>query len=461
MTVKSDIAKSQIYISDGVATEYFFFFRVFFVYPWTVQVYVKRASDGVEYLLPDASYQMLQNPAQENNPGGRIILNLPIPAGDKLVIVSATPYHQIMYVRFEERFNSDTWNDGMDRLEMQILQLKEQLDRCAKMTVLDERTADEFMTDFWTAAQAAIDARNEAVAAASTAVQAASTATTAATAAAQSEQVATTAAATAEAAKQLAVTSAATAQAAATTATTAAAEATQSASNAAASEAIVEAAKDAAVAAAAAASASEIASAASEAAALAAKVAAEGYRDEVMSALNGISGTAFKGSWEPTVSYSGGDTVWFGGIVWQAISSNPPVGVVPSQGSDWASLVTAPNFSPNFTGIPTVPTPEQWNETTQIANTEWVLDHIKKRIPFDELFWSSAYSYDSGNISQADYTFVGTPAIKVREAFAYNAGNIDSISYSLSKDGGVTYTNLGSHAIGYDGSGNISQIIWS
>lgn len=479
MTINSETITAGKFLGNGTVSVFSYTFKCYA--PSNVDAY-RRNPDGTDVkLVYLTDYQNTPNANQEAMPGGVVTLASPLAVGAELLLISNAPYTQTFAARNNDNFYAEDVNDGFDRAVIEILQLKAGLDRALKVPIMSDQTPEEYLEVWWQAYYEALAARDQAVAAAESAAISASAAAASAMAAAasqaaaaaseanaaQSEANAAQSAAAAAASQAAAAQSAASAASSASQAAASAAAALASETNAraselaaAASQAAAAAAAAAALASQAAALASEQAAAASQAAALTSELAAESYRDQCI-ALVAILGSAnFKGNWTATETYHAGDAVWYDSAVWVALQ-DPPVGVPPEPGIYWDTVETVPKNSPAFTGTPTTPTAPEWDNSKQIANTEWAYRAIVYREP-SSAGWSSAFTYSDGNITQVDSTY-RDGVRKVRQVFGYNTVETDkmeTVTDYLAEDG-VNYAQRGVYSFVYDAEGNITNVTWS
>jgi hypothetical protein len=197
MTVETTLTKVQ-YAGNGAATE----FPVPFTY--------SRAAD-LRLILSDAagSETVVADNFQVNvNGSGNTsvvcpVSGSPLPPGTKLTIYRDTPQTQIVDLIDGGDFNPDVLEiDGFDRLEMQIQELQEGLDRAVKVKISDAETPEELRDRLF-------QARDEAGEAQAAAANSASQANAGRNAAAASATAAANSATAAQAAKDLAADSAA------------------------------------------------------------------------------------------------------------------------------------------------------------------------------------------------------------------------------------------------------------
>jgi hypothetical protein len=449
MTIQSETITAGPFHGDGVTKVFHYNFKVFWspfsANNYNVLAFVKDASGSVRQLVAHADYSIggMIDPNQSGEPvGGYATLTSPLPVGSQLILVGSSPYMQYYHVLNNSAFFAFLLNKAFDNVVTQILQLRADVKRSIKVGWFSDRDPDGLADLLSESAEEILQARDQAVAAAEQAVSAAQTAVNAANQAvpAAAQAVAAAAAAAASAASALASKEAA--EAAAALAVPAAAEAA--------------AARDIAVASALAAKASEIAAKASELAAKASEIASESYRNQCLNLVSTLNYGNFRGVWLATETYAAGDCVMHDGAFWLA-KQDPPVGVPPTIGAIWDTVETVPKDSPTFTGTPKSPTAPEWDDSEQIATTEWVYRAIVNREPVSA-GWSYSFTYDSdGNVAQVDAAYKDGVR-KTRDVFTYDTdGNVDTVKIYVSA-GGVNYVLLETQTFNYDADGNVTSI---
>ena len=141
MSVPEVSRRAGPFEGNGSVKEFAFHFKVFT--GDQIAVYVS-ASDGTDVLL-DRGYVVELNDDQDALPGGTVVLSDPLLDGQKLSVISDVPYDQPMVLTNQGGFYPGTVNDGVDRLEIQIQQLLEKLQRAILLPVTSTLTADELL----------------------------------------------------------------------------------------------------------------------------------------------------------------------------------------------------------------------------------------------------------------------------------------------------------------------------
>lgn len=133
MTVSSEVRKAGPFTGNGVADTFPFVFKVFSASDIRV---VRRGVDGAEAdLVLDESYAVTLNEDQNAEPGGEVTLNDPLATDFTLVVTSSIGYLQPTGLTNQGGFYPRVISDALDRLTIQAQQIKEQVDRSAKVPI--------------------------------------------------------------------------------------------------------------------------------------------------------------------------------------------------------------------------------------------------------------------------------------------------------------------------------------
>jgi hypothetical protein len=139
MTIPSTARKAGPLLGNGSQTAWPFTFRVFSA--GDVAVTIANAI-GVETLLVlDTDYSVALNPNQNTTPGGTVtypISGTPLATGSVLTITGDVDYDQPLAVPTGGNFNPTTMERQLDRMVMQIQQLREELSRALKIGVTSD-----------------------------------------------------------------------------------------------------------------------------------------------------------------------------------------------------------------------------------------------------------------------------------------------------------------------------------
>jgi len=136
MTIPSTPRKAGPLLGTGAQTTWPFTFKVFA----TSDIAVTIANDlGVETaLVLNTDYSVTLNSNQETSPGGTVTYPLSgsaLPTGSKLTILGNLPYDQPLDLPSGGNFSPLALENELDRLTMQIQQLREQVDRSLQVSV--------------------------------------------------------------------------------------------------------------------------------------------------------------------------------------------------------------------------------------------------------------------------------------------------------------------------------------
>jgi microcystin-dependent protein len=145
MTISSEVRKAGPFNGNDVADTFAFTFKVF----TTADVLVVQADElGVETELDlGTDYTVSLNSNQETSPGGDVILTVPLPTDEKLVITSQVGNLQPVDLTNQGGFFPSVINAALDRLTIQIQQLAERVDRSAKLSITDAGDIDALLAD--------------------------------------------------------------------------------------------------------------------------------------------------------------------------------------------------------------------------------------------------------------------------------------------------------------------------
>ena len=239
MTISSSNRKAGPYTGNGSTTVFPFSFKVFSASD--VQVIRTDLLSVQTTLVMGTDYTVTLNSNQNSNPGGSISMITGAPAtGYLITLTSSLDYTQLLDLTNQGGFYPTTINDALDRQEIQIQQLAEQVGRAVKTDISSSVTPAQLISTLTTNANNAVAAAAGAAASQSAAAASQSSASSSATSAANSANTATTqasnasaSASSAAASASTATTQAATATAGGATATTQAGIATTQATNAA------------------------------------------------------------------------------------------------------------------------------------------------------------------------------------------------------------------------------------
>ncbi|WP_239884079.1 hypothetical protein [Laribacter hongkongensis] len=188
MSVSSEVRKAGPFLGNGTAASFPFGFKVFEADDVKV---VQADAGGVETTLsPGVDYSVTLNPEQESAPGGSVVLNIPLPIGERLAITSSMANLQPITLTNQGGFYPEIINAGLDRLTILVQQIAEQIGRAIKVNISSSQDPAELVNSLFASA-------DQAASNAATAVTAANAAAGSAAAAADSERHASESAASA------------------------------------------------------------------------------------------------------------------------------------------------------------------------------------------------------------------------------------------------------------------------
>jgi hypothetical protein len=148
MTIASTTRKAGPLLGTGSQTAWPFAFKVFAAGDVAVTI---ANSAGVETaLVLNTDYSVALNSNQETSPGGTItypISGSALPSGSVLTVSGDVDYDQPLDLPSGGNFSPLAIENQLDRATMQIQQLKEQVDRSAKLPVTSSVDADALVAD--------------------------------------------------------------------------------------------------------------------------------------------------------------------------------------------------------------------------------------------------------------------------------------------------------------------------
>lgn len=121
--IPASTRRSSTYTGNGGVSTYSFAFKVYVAADIAVKV---TDLSGVETtLVQNTDYTVSLNGNQDTTPGGSITLTAPLATDYQLVVVGATPYTQDAQLPNGGAYNAAVVEQALDRLAMQIQQLRE------------------------------------------------------------------------------------------------------------------------------------------------------------------------------------------------------------------------------------------------------------------------------------------------------------------------------------------------
>lgn len=152
MAIQSQLRRSDIYVGDGVQTQFSFAFKL--LKPDDAEVHV-APPDGIDAVLDHNAYVCVLNDDQDVNPGGTVTLKEPLAKGASLVIISGAAYVQPTVFTNRGAFFPTVLNDSLDRLTILCQQLLEKVKRAVTTDPTDVMSPGELK-------QKLLDAANDA-----------------------------------------------------------------------------------------------------------------------------------------------------------------------------------------------------------------------------------------------------------------------------------------------------------
>lgn len=134
MTINSQNRKAGPFTGTGSNQFFPFTFKVF----QSADIGVVKANISTEaetILLENVHYTVTMNPDQNTSPGGTVSLNTALATGFILVIYSQVEYTQKTDFMNQGGFNPETLTETLDRIEVQVQQIREQVGRSFKMKI--------------------------------------------------------------------------------------------------------------------------------------------------------------------------------------------------------------------------------------------------------------------------------------------------------------------------------------
>ncbi len=148
MTIPSTPRKAGPFLGDGATTSFPFAFKVFG--PADIKVVVANSAGVQTTLALNSDYSVTLNPNQDTSPGGTVtypISGSPLPSGGVLSIIGDIDYDQPLDLPSGGNFSPLALENQLDRTAMQIQQLREEMDRTAKLPPTSSESVEELVDD--------------------------------------------------------------------------------------------------------------------------------------------------------------------------------------------------------------------------------------------------------------------------------------------------------------------------
>lgn len=146
MTISSQTRKAGPFVGSGSTGPFSFAFKVFEASDLLV-VKVNNSTTVETILALTTDYTVSLNADQNSNPGGTITLVAALAVGYNMVISSQVEYLQETDLTNQGGFYPEVITDALDKLTIQTQQLKEEVDRSAKLPITSTADADSLVAD--------------------------------------------------------------------------------------------------------------------------------------------------------------------------------------------------------------------------------------------------------------------------------------------------------------------------
>lgn len=143
MTVPATPRRAGPYDGNGVTTAFGFSFKAFDEADVRVVELDEITSVETDATL-NSDYTVALNPDQESTPGGTVNYLVAPSSDTKVTLIGNLNYEQPIDLPDGGAYRAQQVEDGMDRLAIQMQQLKEIIDRCAQVPVSSTDTSDLF-----------------------------------------------------------------------------------------------------------------------------------------------------------------------------------------------------------------------------------------------------------------------------------------------------------------------------
>jgi hypothetical protein len=146
MTINSQTRKAGPYVGTGSTGPFAFTFKVFQASDILV-VRVNTTTLVETTLTLTTDYTVSLNSDQNSNPGGSVTLVSALATGNNMIISSQIPLTQQTDLTNQGGFYPEVINDALDKATIQIQQLKENVDRAAKLPITSTSNVDQLNQD--------------------------------------------------------------------------------------------------------------------------------------------------------------------------------------------------------------------------------------------------------------------------------------------------------------------------
>ena len=148
MTIPNTARKAGPLLGTGSQTAWPFTFKVFAA--GDVQVTIANSSGTETLLVLGTDYSVTLNANQETSPGGTVtypISGSALPVGSVLAIIGDLDYDQPLDLPSGGNFSPTALENQLDRSTMQIQQLREEMNRTAKLPPTSSQSVEELVDD--------------------------------------------------------------------------------------------------------------------------------------------------------------------------------------------------------------------------------------------------------------------------------------------------------------------------
>ena len=154
MTISSQTRKAGPFIGAGSTGPFAFTFKVFQASDLLV-VTVNTTTQVETTLTLTTNYTVSLNSDQNTSPGGSVTLVSPLAVGNNMVISSQVPYLQETDLTNQGGFYPEVITDALDKLTIEVQQVKGEADRAAKLPITSEADPDALVADIVRLAESA------------------------------------------------------------------------------------------------------------------------------------------------------------------------------------------------------------------------------------------------------------------------------------------------------------------
>ncbi|MCP2041935.1 hypothetical protein L1281_002553, partial [Neisseria sp. HSC-16F19] len=140
MTIQTETRKTGLFVGDGQQRHFPFHFKVFTASDVLVVI---RGATAERILVPGSDCTVTLQADQEDAPGGEVVLDEPLAAGEFMIIGSAVPNLQLSHFTNQGGFYPTVLNDALDRLTVMVQQLQERVGRSLSFAITSGQVQGE------------------------------------------------------------------------------------------------------------------------------------------------------------------------------------------------------------------------------------------------------------------------------------------------------------------------------